>query len=49
MTTFTDGINADIQAMDYRTATTTVTSADTLPIHMVRNGGIAASFEPIKE
>lgn len=42
MTAFSDGINADYQAMDYRRTQQEVTAATTLPIRMVRNGGFAA-------
>ena len=45
MTIFTDGFNADVQAMDYRREVKNVTSTDALSITMVRNGGFTAVFE----
>ena len=45
MTSFEDGINADVQAMDYRKNTRTVSKGDTVKIEMVRNGGFAAVIE----
>ena len=45
MTSFTDGINADRQAMDYRRNETDVDASQTLHIEMVRNGGFAAVLE----
>ncbi|MDR1809981.1 MAG: glycoside hydrolase family 97 protein [Prevotella sp.] len=42
MTSFEDGINAKRQAMDYRKKVSHVTSADTITITMVKNGGWAA-------
>ena len=45
MTSFSDGVNADIIAMDYLREETQVTSATTLPVHMVRNGGWCARIE----
>ncbi|MBQ1856970.1 MAG: glycoside hydrolase family 97 C-terminal domain-containing protein, partial [Bacteroidales bacterium] len=42
---FEDGINADVQAMDYRKNTRTVSKGDTVKIEMVRNGGFAAVIE----
>lgn len=44
---FTDGINAWRQAMDYRRKESNVTSADKLPLKMVRNGGFAGIIKPI--
>ena len=44
---FTDGINAWRQAMDYRRKESNVTSADKLPVKMVRNGGFAGIIKPI--
>ena len=45
MTSFADGINAHIIAMDYRREESTVSSATTLPVHMTRNGGWCARIE----
>ena len=45
MTIFKDGINADYQAMHYNMVEQTVTSASTIDIHMVQNGGWAAVIE----
>ena len=45
MTIFTDGINADYQAMDYRKNIRQVDSTTTLDIKMVRNGGFTAVIE----
>ena len=45
LTEFTDGINSDTQAMDYRKAVRTVRKGDSLKIDMVRNGGYAAVIE----
>ena len=44
MTSFSDGVNADQQAMDYRRNVTKVSRTSTLPIRMVRNGGFAAKI-----
>ena len=45
-TSFTDGINSSVQAMDYRKESTRLSSNNTIRIHMVRNGGYAAVLEP---
>lgn len=45
MTAFEDGINADVQAMDYRKINKTVQQGDSLQIHMVRDGGWTAVFQ----
>ena len=45
MVSFSDGINADVIAMDYRREESKVTSQTVLPIHMVRNGGWCARIE----
>lgn len=45
MESFEDGINAFRQAMDYRRKVRQVTSADTISIHLTRNGGWAAVIE----
>lgn len=44
VTLFTDGINADKQASDYKKQTFTATSATQLPIHMAPGGGFALSL-----
>lgn len=45
MTSFADGINAGVQAMDYRCKKTDASVASTINIKMVRNGGFAAVIE----
>jgi len=45
MTIFTDGFNADVQAMDYRREVKSVTNAEVLNVKMVRNGGFTAVIE----
>ena len=45
MTSFVDGINADVIAMDYLRQQSRVSSTTTLPIHMARNGGWCASID----
>ena len=47
MTSFADGVNADIIAMDYIRQESRVSNATTLSIHMVRNGGWCACIETI--
>ncbi len=42
MTSFTDGINAGRQAMDYRRRETSVDKASKIEVKMARNGGFAA-------
>lgn len=42
MTLFTDGLNAGLQALDYKKGVKTVSKAETLKVKMVRNGGFAA-------
>ncbi len=42
MTSFSDGINANRQAMDYRRNESKVNKQTVLDIHMARNGGFAA-------
>ncbi|MBO4905859.1 MAG: glycoside hydrolase family 97 protein [Bacteroidaceae bacterium] len=42
MTAYSDGLNANRQAMDYKRGSTTVTSDSTVDIHLARNGGWAA-------
>ena len=41
MTLFTDGLNAGLQALDYKKEVKTVSKAETLKVKMVRNGGFA--------
>lgn len=45
MTSFSDGFNAGVQAMDYRKKEQNVRGGDTLSIRMCRNGGFAAVIE----
>ena len=45
MTSFEDGINADVLAMDYKRQERAVDSATKLKVTMVRNGGFAAVLE----
>ena len=45
MTSFTDGINANRQAMDYRRNESRTDAAQSLHIQMARNGGFAAVLE----
>ena len=44
MTSFVDGVNADVMAMDYRMEQTSVDKNTKLHIKMVRNGGFAAAI-----
>ena len=46
MTSFSDGVNAPVQALDYRKATTKVDSVSPLNLHLARNGGFCAVIEP---
>ena len=49
MTSFTDGPNADTQAMDYRKQSVgRVAAGDNLSMRLVRNGGFAAVLEPLR-
>lgn len=45
MTAFTDGINADRQAMDYRCTSADVQKGELFTVRMARNGGFAAVIE----
>jgi len=45
MTSFADGVNAHIMAMDYLRQESQVSSSTTLPIHMARNGGWCARID----
>lgn len=47
MTLFTDGLNADLQALDYNKETKIVSKVQTLKVKMVRNGGFAAVLKKI--
>jgi alpha-glucosidase len=42
MTSFSDGINADRQAMDYKSDTIKVKADSSIPVRLSRNGGYAA-------
>ena len=45
MTSFKDGVNARVQAMDYKKTTTKVEKGESLQLHLVRDGGWAAVLE----
>ena len=45
MTSFEDGVNADLQAMDYRRRVRQVDASERIDIRMTRNGGWAAVIE----
>ncbi len=45
MTSFEDGVNAHIIAMDYLRKESRVNNSTVVPIHMARNGGWCASFD----
>lgn len=45
MTSFADGVNANIMAMDYKVEKTSVNKSTKLRIKMARNGGFAAVIE----
>lgn len=45
MTEFKDGVNANVQAMDYKKIDGTTTKSETLQLKLVRNGGWAAVIE----
>ncbi|MBQ8051744.1 MAG: glycoside hydrolase family 97 protein [Bacteroidaceae bacterium] len=45
MTSFADGINAHVMAMDYLRQESKVSAVTTLPIHLARNGGWCASID----
>jgi alpha-glucosidase len=42
MTSFSDGVNADRQAMDYKSDTTKIAADSVIPVRLSRNGGYAA-------
>lgn len=45
MTSFSDGVNANSQAMDYKREMCTLKSGDTITVRLARNGGFAAIIE----
>ena len=45
MTSFEDGVNADLQATDYRKQVRKVDASTVVKVEMVRNGGWAAVIE----
>ena len=45
MTLFKDGLNAGLQALDYKKEVKAVSESETLKVKMVRNGGFAAVFK----
>lgn len=45
MTVFADGLNADVQAMDYKKTSSNVSGSQQLKLHLVRDGGFAAVLE----
>ena len=49
LTAFSDGSNADYQAMHYDKEEKSVTAATTLSLHLARNGGWAAVLSPDEE
>jgi alpha-glucosidase len=46
---FSDGVNADRDATDYKKSVITVTSADKLKVKLMNGGGWVARFEPVKQ
>ena len=48
MTSFADGINANVMAMDYLRSESRVSATTVLPIHLARNGGWCAVISPDK-
>ena len=48
MTSFADGINANVMAMDYLRSESRVSATTVLPIHLARNGGWCAVIRPDK-
>ena len=46
ITLIKDGINADVQAMDFKQLVQTIKAGDAIPIHMVKDGGWVARIEP---
>ncbi|MDR1896986.1 MAG: glycoside hydrolase family 97 C-terminal domain-containing protein, partial [Prevotellaceae bacterium] len=47
LTSFEDGLNAGVQAMDYDIRTQEVKHGDTVHVTMVRNGGWAATLSEL--
>jgi len=45
MTSFKDGVNADVQAMDYKKTSANVGNGESLQLHLVRDGGWTAVIE----
>ena len=45
MSSFKDGINASVQAMDYKKVSSTTSKGETLKLNLVRDGGWAAIIE----
>ncbi len=45
---FTDGVNADVEATDYKRQVITVDSSTRLPVHMAAGGGFTASLTSIR-
>ena len=45
ITSFEDGVNAGVQAMDYKQVTKNIKSGETLKIDLARDGGWAAVIE----
>ncbi len=45
ITAFKDGVNAGVQAMDYKKSTGKVIGGESLQLHLVRDGGWTAVFE----
>ncbi|HLO59662.1 MAG TPA: glycoside hydrolase family 97 protein [Bacteroidales bacterium] len=46
---FSDGVNADRDATDYKKSVITVTSTDKLNVKLMNGGGWVARFEPVKQ
>jgi len=45
ITSFKDGVNAEIQALDYKKVTGTISKRESIPLHLVSDGGWAAVIE----
>jgi len=43
-----DGINADVQAMDYKKTMKQVKNNEVITVDMVKEGGWVAALEPVK-
>lgn len=48
ITLIQDGVNADVQAMDFKRIEKTITAGETIDIRMVQDGGWVAKLEPVK-